>query len=188
MERLTFDGNFCDIAQCRELPCPYDNNCMQKQVWERLKSYEDTGVSPKACLQAVEMEDLLANEYYSVNRMLELMKADKAGRVAVLPCEATPDWQLVREQRRVEFWKRQYEGCIHLKARVGDTLWLTASYYTERLPQPMEARVVRIKIDAGDEITYATTRRRVSDKEIGKTVFLTREEAEKALEARNGNQ
>ena len=21
MERLTFDGNFCDIAQCRELPC-----------------------------------------------------------------------------------------------------------------------------------------------------------------------
>ncbi len=20
MERLTFDGNFCDIAQCRELP------------------------------------------------------------------------------------------------------------------------------------------------------------------------
>lgn len=22
MDRLTFDGNFCDIAQCRELPCP----------------------------------------------------------------------------------------------------------------------------------------------------------------------
>ena len=21
MERLTFEGNFCDIAQCRELPC-----------------------------------------------------------------------------------------------------------------------------------------------------------------------
>lgn len=21
MERLTFDGNFCDISQCRELPC-----------------------------------------------------------------------------------------------------------------------------------------------------------------------
>ena len=42
MERLTFEGNFCDIAQCRELPYPHDNNCTQKQVWERLKAYEDT--------------------------------------------------------------------------------------------------------------------------------------------------
>ena len=69
MERLTFDGNFCDIAQCRELPCPYDNNCTQKQVWERLREYEDTGVSPKACAQAVEMEDLLADEYNNENEM-----------------------------------------------------------------------------------------------------------------------
>ncbi len=41
MERLTFDGNFCDIAQCRTIPCPYNNSCTQKQVWERLKMYED---------------------------------------------------------------------------------------------------------------------------------------------------
>ena len=48
MERLTFEGNFCDIAQCRELPCRYDGNCSQKQVWERLKAYEDTGLEPEA--------------------------------------------------------------------------------------------------------------------------------------------
>lgn len=47
MERLTYDGNFCDIAMCREMPCPHDNNCTQKQVWERLKQYEDTGLSPE---------------------------------------------------------------------------------------------------------------------------------------------
>lgn len=41
MERLTFDGNFCDIAQCRTIQCPYNNSCTQKQVWERLKMYED---------------------------------------------------------------------------------------------------------------------------------------------------
>lgn len=41
MERLTFDGNFCDIAQCRAIPCPCNNSCTQKQVWERLKMYED---------------------------------------------------------------------------------------------------------------------------------------------------
>lgn len=43
MERLTFDGNFCDIARCRELPCKYDGNCAQKEVCERLKAYEDSG-------------------------------------------------------------------------------------------------------------------------------------------------
>lgn len=47
MERLTFDGNFCDIAQCRELPCQHGGNCSQKQVWERLKAYEDTGLGPE---------------------------------------------------------------------------------------------------------------------------------------------
>lgn len=41
MERLTFDGNFCDIAMCRENRCPYDGSCTQRKVWERLKEYED---------------------------------------------------------------------------------------------------------------------------------------------------
>ena len=47
MERLTFEGNFCDIAQCRNVPggsfCE-DGACSQKKVWERLKAYEDTGL------------------------------------------------------------------------------------------------------------------------------------------------
>ena len=45
MERLTFEGNFCDIAQCQNVPggsfCE-NGSCSQKQVWERLKEYEDT--------------------------------------------------------------------------------------------------------------------------------------------------
>lgn len=41
MERLTFGGNFCDIAMCRENSCPYDGSCTQRKVWERLKEYED---------------------------------------------------------------------------------------------------------------------------------------------------
>lgn len=40
MERLTFERNFCDIAQCRELPCPYNGACSQRKVWERLKACE----------------------------------------------------------------------------------------------------------------------------------------------------
>ena len=44
-ERLTFDGNFCEIARCREnrwgKHCP-DGSCSQRKVWERLKQYEDS--------------------------------------------------------------------------------------------------------------------------------------------------
>lgn len=42
--RLTFEGNFCDIAKCLETPggsfCE-DGYCSQRKVWERLKYYED---------------------------------------------------------------------------------------------------------------------------------------------------
>ena len=85
MERLTFEGNFCDIAQCRELPCKYDGNCTQKEVWERLKAYEDSGLSPQACAEAREIEETLSGYDYSISRMVDLMKADKDGRVLILP-------------------------------------------------------------------------------------------------------
>ena len=83
MERLTFEGNFCDIAQCRELPCPHDGSCTQKKIWERLKDYEDTGLSPQACAEAREIEETLSGCDYSISRMVELIKADKEGRVAI---------------------------------------------------------------------------------------------------------
>lgn len=86
MERLTFDGNFCDISQCRELPCKYDGNCSQKQVWERLKAYEDSKLSPQACAQAAEIEKQLDSYDFSAKKMLEFIKADKDGRLVVLPC------------------------------------------------------------------------------------------------------
>ena len=96
MERLTFEGNFCDIAQCRELPCKYDGNCSQKQVWERLKVYEDAGLSPQACAEAREIEKTLSGYDYSISRMVELMKADVEGRVLILPCNGYSDIEIVR--------------------------------------------------------------------------------------------
>ena len=48
MDRLTFEGNFCDIAQCQEIPCSYGGSCSQRKVWERLKQYEDTGCTPES--------------------------------------------------------------------------------------------------------------------------------------------
>ena len=62
MERLTFEGNFCDIARCGYPTCPYDTDCSQKQVWERLKAYEDTGLSPIACEESAKIEKGLSEE------------------------------------------------------------------------------------------------------------------------------
>ena len=96
MERLTFEGNFCDIAQCRDSACRQDGTCTQRLVWERLKAYEDAGLSPQACAEAREIEETLSGYDYSISRMVELMKADVEGRVLILPC--APDaiyWEKV---------------------------------------------------------------------------------------------
>lgn len=45
MKRLTFDGNFCEIGLCDGMACI--GTCSQKEVWERLKQYEDTGLTPE---------------------------------------------------------------------------------------------------------------------------------------------
>lgn len=88
MERLTFDGNFCDIAQCRELPCQHGGNCSQKQVWERLKAYEDTGLEPREVSAIVkEWSDLctIVGECGGIDRLRELADAGRDGRLVVLP-------------------------------------------------------------------------------------------------------
>ena len=143
MERLTFEGNFCDIAQCRELPCPYDGNCTQKEVWERLKAYEDAGLSPQACAEAREIEETLSGCDYSISRMVELMKADKDGRVLILPCK------LGTKVYRIRYKIADYPDKPDLE--IADT-WFTPEYRED----------------------------------IGKTVFLAREEAEKALQEMEG--
>ena len=143
MERLTFEGNYCDIAQCRELPCKYDGNCTQKEVWERLKAYEDAGLSPQACAEAREIEETLSGCDYSISRMVELMKADRDGRVVVLPC------------------------------KVGDVLYAAES--APVIPLHVMEVAIYLALEGEDGGDYE----RISN--IGKTVFLTREEAEKAM-------
>lgn len=63
MERLTFEGNFCDIAQCREQPCPYNGSCSQREVWERLKAYEDKGCEPEEVLPKEKAGEIAMAEY-----------------------------------------------------------------------------------------------------------------------------
>lgn len=91
MERLTFDGNFCDIAQCRELPCRYNTACTQRQVWEKLKAYEDLGLDPEEYerdLSADIMVRVAAGALgVPAEALRDMVELWKAGRLMVLPEE-----------------------------------------------------------------------------------------------------
>ena len=98
MERLTFEGNFCDIARCKEVKCPYDTACSQKQVWERLKAYEDTGLShEKVSWMKEVIEAAFDNDTSRIERAHSLHVADKEGRVTILPCRGDADIVLMRD-------------------------------------------------------------------------------------------
>ena len=150
MERLTFEGNFCDLAQCRDSACRQSGTCTMKEVWERLKAYEDAGLSPQACAEARKIEETLSGYDYSISRMVELMKADVEGRVLILPC--APD---------TIYWEK-----------VGGIL--------------AQSRFEGLHVYEDGTIKYAGYGIEICAEDIGKTVFLSREEAEKALQEMEG--
>ena len=150
MERLTFEGNFCDLAQCRDSACRQSGTCTMKEVWERLKAYEDAGLSPQACAEARKIEETLFGYDYSISRMVELMKADVEGRVLILPC--APD---------AIYWEK-----------VGGIL--------------AQSRFEGLHVYEDGTIKYAGYGMEICAEDIGKTVFLSREEAEKALQEMEG--
>lgn len=158
MERLTFEGNFCDIAQCKEIPCPYNGECSQRKVWERLKAYEDTHMMPSD-VTSMRMDMAIIAALFNgidVDRMKELAEADKDGRLVVLPCQSGEHvFALLDDQKRVR-----------------------------------ECEVKHAVLDGWRKIFYIVPVGGLGDAysapfgAFGKTVFLTREEAEKALEAK----
>lgn len=158
MERLTFDGNFCDIAQCDVIPggssCE-SGSCTQRKVWERLKAYEDTGLEPEQCENAkVIIESAFSDDTSKAERIRELLKADKDGRLVVLPC------------------------------KVGDTLFrVFAGEIFEHRVGSMKYFAIQGRWDI-EMYPFCPC----VESSIGKTIFLTHEEAEAALEAmKNGN-
>ena len=156
MARITFEGNFCDISMCRENPCPYNGMCSQRQTWERLKEYEDTGFDPeeiadfmKRWEQTVEIGGMLKK--YCIDHIRDLVHAEQDGRLVVLPCKVGDHvWADGREAIVVWFFGYKTERYLHAQ-------FLDNAEYTD-----------------------------IPFYEIGKTVFLTREEAEAALAQEGG--
>lgn len=132
---------------------------MARDLYGRLKAYEDTGLEPEAvetvklALAAKHMVDLETLNNTPISRLVELAEADKDGRVVVLPC------------------------------KVGDGLWTFCSHPVE---QVYSFTVTDISTLNGRTLLN-TSRCGVMDaRDVGKTVFLTREEAKKALQEMEG--
>nr|DAL96786.1 MAG TPA: hypothetical protein [Caudoviricetes sp.] len=158
MDRLTFDGKFCDIAMCELTPggsfCE-DGTCSQRRVWERLKQYEDTGLEPEEIGLLAKQRDLYVDACGEIplKRIRNLAQADREGRCVVLPCR--PSDVTVYQLRSKKHARGVGISCRH----VGSTSVWGAGHYALH--------------HQGFEDCL--------DREFGKTWFLSREEAEAAL-------
>ena len=167
MERLTFlngDG----------IPCVRDDQCYEEQsghycgpAIDRLADYEDLGMLAEEIVDTVQQE----TAQFDVMREMQIVaalkqlnaykQAEKDGHLVALPC------------------------------KVGDTVWAIENPWTGKLlKKPIEAYVNGMKkFSHGLYVNVLFDTRKINGtrdyeaNHIGETIFLTREEAEKALEA-----
>ena len=127
------------------------------QAMMRLAAYEDTGMEPEQCENAkIIIESAFSDDTSKAERIRELLKADKEGRLVVMPC------------------------------KVGDRLYEVTGRKTISVYKVKAIRVelfgLFIEWDIVEGFVWQSLSG-INAGEIGKTVFLNREEAEKALEA-----
>lgn len=138
-----------------------------RQLYSALAAYEDTGMTPesvealKLSMMGKTIAEIKEFNGLPVDRLRELAEADKDGRLVVLPC------------------------------KVGEKLWVIGR---DNVPREMALEVPDIRTVCTDEDNlcmstcnrkpdgFCAYRLRNDGADVGKTVFLTREEAEKALE------
>ena len=168
MERLTehskqtsHENGICCTHFCGPECLGVGGNCAmnckwEEAAWSRLAAYEDTCLEPEMCANYKTFEDEAISKGVTFKRIVALMEADRAGRLEVLPC------------------------------KVGDRLYEVTGRKTISV---YKVRAIRVELfgmfiewDIVEGFVWQSLAG-VSAGEIGKTVFLTCEEAEKALEA-----
>lgn len=157
MERLTEYESIGGHAHA--VPTTSDMNV----IMMRLAAYEDTERTPEEVTAlgklfdyALEESKTLTEQLALLNRIRDLAEADKDGRLEVLPC------------------------------KVGDTLYevtgrnTISEYRVKAIRVELFCVFIEWEIEKGFVWQSLAG---ITPNEIGKTVFLTREAAEKALEA-----
>ena len=175
----TIGGKEIDWKQCRDstlnvlINGPTSNGFgkdifrkMARDLYGRLKAYEDRGCAPEEVLPKDKADEIALNlmrladleSLCSYTRLRELAEADKDGRVVVLPCKVGQRvFALMDTDKHIS-------ECEVKRIGMGNEIGFIGL-------EPIGAR--------GREYGVALNG-------FGKTVFLTREEAEKALEEREG--
>lgn len=171
MERLTKRENGhthyprCFEEPCGGMGCRTEDCGFKVEICERLAAYEDTGLEPEEVNDAVVGSKLLAKSQLvsafgvAAERLRELAEADKDERVVVLPVKPV------------------------LTPIISSMLYIIedGDIYEDALYEA----VVGMSESGKTNVVYTTLSDQMifEQADIGKTVFLTREEAEKALEA-----
>ena len=132
---------------------------MARDLYGRLKAYEDTGMTPEQAANAKTIiESAFAEDTSKAERIRKLLAADKDGRIVVLPCKVGQRvFALLDTDKHIS-------ECEVKQIGMGNEIGFIGL-------EPIGAR--------GREYGVALNG-------FGKTVFLTCEEAEKALEEREG--
>lgn len=193
MERLTYD--FCvgdkhcwqvkgaDNLECREVCRNQGENgctdCPIAKAFDRLAAYEETGLSPEEIerildsygrgmtLRTENAQRLEIIKEIPINRLRELAQAEKEGRLVVLPCK---DWFEIVFGEQELFWGIDTD---YIETPIREISVDNAERFTWY--DGWKTLVLRGNDENGLDWEF-------SPEDIGKTVFLTREAAEAALE------
>lgn len=127
----------------------------------RLMQYEDTGLEPAMCANYKTFENEAISKGVTFKRIVALMEADRAGRLVVLPVRPV------------------------LTQSIGSMLYIIED--GEIVEDSLCEALVGMGSNGEINIFYTTLSDQISfeQADIGKTVFLTHEEAEAALEAKS---
>lgn len=157
--------------ECIEVGGNCAMNCKwEEAAWSRLAAYEDTGLYPesvealKLSMMGKAISEITEFDGLPIDRLRELAEADKDGRVVVLPVRPV------------------------LTQSIGSMLYIIED--GENVEDSLCEALIGMASNGEINIFYTTLSDQISfeQDDIGKTVFLTREEAEEALEAmKNGN-
>lgn len=123
----------------------------------RLMQYEDTGLEPAMCANYKTFEDEAISKGVTFKRIVALMEADRAGRLVVPPCKAGDTVYEVTSRKTISEYRVK---AIRVELFCTFIEWDIVAGFVDK-------SILGVPVN-----------------EIGKTVFLTREKAEKALEAK----
>ena len=155
MERLTYWNE--------EYGC-WSYHCGSGEAANRLAAYEETGRTPEEVIAlgklfdyALEKSKTLTEQLALLNRIRDLAEADRDGRVVVPPCKAGDTVYEVTSRKTISEYRVK---AIRVESFCAFIEWDIVAGFVDK-------SIFGVPVD-----------------EIGKTVFLTREEADRALEGK----